>query len=256
MESDLNAVALLSLVGIGIFAGTINTIAGGGSLIALPALIFFGLSANVANATNRIGVFVQSGLATNEFRRAGVLELDTTLKLVPPTIIGAILGSLISVDIDEKLFRAVIGVMMLVMLGAVIIKPKRWLQGKGGDAPLAIGWKQIVGFFFVGFYGGFLQAGVGIFILVALVLLAGRDLVKANASKVMLIATFTLPALLIYIYNDLIHWPAGLALAVGSGIGGWVGTRLTVSWGPQFARWVLIVVVSLSSIKLLGLLPW
>lgn len=261
--------ALIALCGV--FAGAINTIAGGGSLIAIPVLIFAGLPANMANATNRVGVIVQSSVATVQFARADKLDSRATLRLLVPTSIGAIAGALLAVDIDEQLFRRVIGVAMLLMLMTILARPKRWLQGRERDPAEArgdssdddsgappsswrrwSGWRHL-GFLAVGFYGGFLQAGVGVFLLSALVVFAGMDLVRANAAKVLLVALFTVPALGIYLYYDLVAWAPGLALAAGSSVGAWLGARMTVDWGPKFVRWVLIAVIVTSSTRLLGL---
>lgn len=256
----------------GVFAGAINTIAGGGSLIAIPALIFAGLPANVANATNRVGVIFQSSVATAAFARADKLDTRATLTLLVPTSIGAIAGAMLAVDIDEQLFRRVIGAAMLLMLVTILLKPRRWLQGKDAtdqasdqagdraddqaDGPASSpAWRagRFLGFLAVGFYGGFLQAGVGVFLLAALVILAGMDLVRANAAKVLLVALFTVPALGIYLYYDLVAWAPGLSLAAGSSIGAWLGAKMTVSWGPTFVRWVLVAVIVTSASRLLGL---
>jgi len=159
---------------------------------------------------------------------------------------------LLAVDIDRDLLEKVIGVAMLVMLLTIMAKPKRWLQGRTSGAAIWIGWRYL-GFLAVGFYGGFLQAGVGVFLLAALVVFAGQDLVRANASKVLLVALFTVPALAIYIYSDLVAWRPGLALAGGSSVGAWLGARMTMSWGPRFVRWILVLVIATSSSRLLGL---
>ena len=244
----------------GVFAGTVNTIAGGGSIIGIPALIFAGLPAPMANATNRVGVIFQSFMAAFQFSRAGLLDRDQTLRVLAPTAAGAIVGALLSVDIDEALFEKVIAVAMLVMLVAMLLGPKRWLEGRAavdgdgdGDAPSSAHavWRY-VGFFAVGVYGGFLQAGVGIFLLAALVLFAGQDLVRGNATKSLLVGLFTLPPLGIYVYHDLVVWIPGLALAAGSTLGGWLGSKMTVSWGPRFVRWVLSAVIVVAASRLLG----
>lgn len=248
----MDGLALLGLVIAGIFAGTINTIAGGGSLIGIPVLIFFGLPANAANATNRIGVFVQSLVSMQQFRQAGHWEPRTAVALLIPCCLGAALGAFLSVDIDEQLFRQVIGVIMLLMLGVMMLRPKRWLEGRP-DQPTRLSAGRWLCFFGVGLYGGFIQAGVGVMLLMSLVLLLGRDLVRSNAIKALLVTAFTMPALLIYGAHDLLMWKPGLAMAVGSAIGGWLGTKFTVSWGPRFVRAVLGVVIVVASTRLLGL---
>lgn len=242
---------LVAIIVAGILAGAVNTVAGGGSLISVPALIFAGLPAPVANATNRLGVIVQSATASIQFARSGALDARQALHALIPTGMGAVMGAFLSVDIDEALFEKIIGAAMLLMLLALFIRPKRWLEGK----PSAARWRgwRFLGFLAIGVYGGFLQAGVGIFLLAALVVFGGQDLVRANASKVLLVALFTVPPLAIYLYYDLVAWLPGLGLAAGSTLGAWLGARITVSWGPRFVRWVLTVVICTASTRLLGL---
>jgi len=135
----------------------------------------------------------------------------------------------------------------------VLVKPKRFLEGRDGAAGAPVpGWAAQLIFLGVGLYGGFLQAGVGVFLLAALSLTRGLDLVRANAVKALLVAGFTVPPLAIFLAADLIAWAPGLVMAAGSAVGGWLGTKMTVSWGPGFVRWVLVVVVLVSSVKLLA----
>lgn len=241
----------------GLLAGIINTLAGGGSLVTLPVLILLGLPPGVANGTNRVGVILQSAVAARQFHREGVLQTRLGVGLLIPACLGAVLGALVSVELDDALFERIIGVMMLLMLGVVLLRPKRWLQGsaEGGEAPRDQKplWWQTLTLAAVGFYGGFLQAGVGIFLLASLVLAAGQDLVRANALKSLIVCGFTVLPLAIFVANDQVAWVPGLALASGSMLGGWAGSRMTISWGPGFVRWVLIAVVTISSARLLGL---
>lgn len=241
----------LALVAAGLLAGTVNTLAGGGSLVALPLLILLGLPPTVANGTNRVGVALQSLVATGRFHQEGVLDVRVTARLLPVTCAGAALGAWASVDLDEALFKRLIGVVMLVMLGVVLVRPKRWLEG---SAPLRVhpAVRALI-FLLVGAYGGFLQAGVGVFLLAGLVLTEGMDLVRGNAVKSGLVFGFTLVPLVIFAASGLVAWGPALVMAVGSMAGGWLGARLTVGWGPRFVRGVLVVVVAVSSGRLLGL---
>ncbi|MFT5685101.1 MAG: putative membrane protein YfcA [Myxococcota bacterium] len=239
---------LLLLMCAGCVAGIINTLAGGGSFLTVAALIFAGLPADVANGTNRLGVLLQTGISTDQFRRAGKLEAGTIWRLMPPTCAGALLGSWLSLDVDPELLSRIIGVAMLAMLPVLALRPKRWLEGQIGSGRPGIG--AMVGLFFVGIYGGFLQAGVGIFLLASLVLMAGQDLVRANASKALLVFVFTIPALAVFISRGAVDWGAGAAVASGAGVGGWLGTRLALRGGSGLVRVVLAVVLLLSGARL------
>ena len=241
---------LAALVAIGAAAGAINTVAGGGSLITIPALIFFGLPPAVANATTRVGVFLQSAVAAGQFARAGKLPLRRSWPSLLATCLGAALGAQLSVELDEVVFRRVIGIAMLAMLVLLTLQPKRWLK-EGLRERTVPAWVEWTAFVAIGAYGGFLQAGVGLFLLTGLVLLNGQDLIHANGIKSLMVAAFTIPALSIYLAHDLVAWGPGLAVALGSVIGAWFGTWLAVGYGPRLVRAVLVIVVLVSASRLL-----
>ncbi len=242
-----------AVIAAGFGAGFINTLAGSGSLITLPLLIFIGLPANVANGTNRVGVLLQSLTAVDSFRRQQVLDLRGGLMLSVPATAGAVIGAQIAVNLNEQMMRLTIGALMVAMLIVIMVRPKRWLEGRPEAIQQRPGWGQIVIFFFIGVYGGFIQAGVGIFLLAGLVLGVGYDLVRANAVKVLIVLCFTLFALVIFVLNGQVWWGIGLLLAIGNAAGGWVAAHMAVERGAAFIRWLLIAVVAVSAAKLLGL---
>lgn len=244
---DPGALAVMALIGV--VAGTINTIAGGGSLITLPALIFLGLPAGEANATNRVGVLLQSIAAVGSFARAGQVHVAPLAPRIASAGLGALVGAVIATRIDASTFRHVIGALMIPLLLIILVRPARWLR-PGPAAPLSA---QILGFGLIGAYGGFLQAGVGFFLLMGASLLAGEDLARGNVSKNLLVATFTVPALAFFVWSDLVAWAPALCLGLGSILGGVAGARLSMVFGPGFIRVVLAGVVLASSTRLLGL---
>jgi uncharacterized membrane protein YfcA len=139
------------------------------------------------------------------------------------------------------------------MFFVVLMKPRRWLKGKSGnETGIRTGLKILI-FFVIGIYGGFIQAGVGIFLLAGLVLCVGYDLVKANPVKLLIVLCFTVFALLIFIINGQVEWRTGLVLALGNMSGAWVASRLAVKRGAGFVRWFLLAVLLISGTILLGL---
>ena len=240
----------------GLGAGYINTLAGSGSLITLPLLIFFGLPPTVANGTNRVGVLLQTLTATVSFQKQGFLQWRQVLSLLVASMAGALVGSAIAVNLDQQTMRQTIGVMMLVMLVVLFIQPKRWLTIEAEVLEKRPSWVQLLLFFGIGIYGGFIQAGVGVFLLAALVLSIGYDLVHANAVKSLLVFGFTAVALIVFIVNDQINWGMGIALAIGNSIGGWVAAKTAVKQGAAFVRWLLIIVVFIASLNLFGVFSW
>lgn len=239
---------LVILAVVGVVAGTVNTIAGGGSFITLAAMLWMGMPPIVANATNRIGVAVQSAAATAQFKREGQLRTGGLALGAVAATTGALLGAWVSVELDQELFKRLIGFAMLGFIPVLLLRPKRWLEGT--EKP-ARPWLLAAVLFGLGVYGGLLQAGVGVFLLAALVLIGGDDLVRSNARKSLLVLVFTIPAIVLFVLEGAMHWPAAAVLALGSALGGWIGTKLTVSWGPNFVRGVLLVVVAVSGVRML-----
>ncbi len=242
----------LAIIAAGFVAGFINTLAGSGSLVTLPLLIFIGLPANVANGTNRVGILLQNVVGVSSFRQQRVLNLRHGLLLAVPAILGSLVGAQIAVNLDEQMMRRTIGALMVMMLVVILVRPKRWLEGRPEAIHERPGWKEWIIFFAIGVYGGFIQAGVGIFLLAGLVLAAGYDLVRANAVKVLIVLCFTIFALAVFMFNGQVQWGIGLILAIGNMLGAWVASRMAVKRGAVFVRWLLIVVVAVSAAMLLG----
>jgi uncharacterized membrane protein YfcA len=242
----------LAVVGAGFAAGFINTLAGSGSLITLPLLIFIGLPPTIANGTNRVGILLQNIVAVGSFRQQKMLEWKSGLTLAIPAVLGSLVGAQIAVDLDERTMERAIGVVMVAMLFVILFQPNRWLQGRQEKkAPV---WLEMLVFFAVGAYGGFIQAGVGVFVLAALVLVSGFDVVRGNAVKVLIILLFTISAIAVFLINGQVNWGVGLLLALGSSAGAWVGCRVAFKQGARFVRWILIAVVVVSALDLLGVL--
>jgi uncharacterized membrane protein YfcA len=244
------------LVTAGFVAGFVNTLAGSGSAVTLPALIFLGLPASFANGTNRVAIVLQGVSAVTSFRRDRVLDVRGALWLGMPAVLGSFIGAQVSLGLDEVLMRRVIGAVMLVMLVLVWLRPERWLHGTLQQMVGRPSWKHLLVFFVIGIYGGFIQVGVGIFMLVALVLGLGYDLVRANAVKVTVALGFTAVALAVFAANSRVVWREGIVLALGSATGAWVGARFAVERGVVWVRRLLLVIVVFSAAQLLGVLDW
>ena len=243
----------LAIIAVGIIAGFINTMAGSGSLLTLPLLMFLGLPANIANGTNRVAIFLQNIVAVSGFKKQKVFEYREGLWLVIPATAGSLIGALIAVNFNERILELFIGGLLVFMFFIILIKPDRWIKKNAGSIDGSPKFWRIVIFFLIGIYGGFIQAGVGFFLLAVLVLGVGADLIKANALKVFIILVYTGFALVIFFINGQVDIRVGLILAVGNMLGAWVGTRVAVSWGPKFVRIILLLAIFVSAVKLLGI---
>ena len=245
---------LIGLAGIGLITGFINTLAGGGSALSLPMLMFLGLPANVVNGTNRIAILLQSIVGVNTFRNKKVLQLKSDYHLSIPAIAGSLIGALVAVEINEQLLRKIIAGLMVIMLLMVVFNPDAWVKGQAGKTTTKPTIIQYVIFFLIGFYGGFIQMGVGFFLLAGLVLGCGFDLVKANAIKVLIVLLFTVFSIGIFFMHNQINLTAGLILAVGSMTGAWIGAHFTIKGGAKYVRYVLIVAMIIVILNLFGVL--
>lgn len=245
-----------AVIFVGFVAGFINTLAGGGSLLTLPLLIFLGLPANVANGTNRIVLLLQNIVGVSTFKKQKAFEFKEGYRLAIPAILGSVIGAQLAVGFNEDLMRKTIGGLLLFMFFIILYKPEKWIKGEIGKKIGKPTLLQIVIFFFIGIYGGFIQAGVGFFILAGLVLGAGADLVKANALKVFIVLAYTIFALAIFMINHQVNYEIGIVLAVGNMAGAFIAAKFAMNWGAKFVRYVLLVVVLIASAKLLGLFEY
>jgi len=242
----------LALILVGIIAGFINTLAGSGSLLTLPLLMFLGLPANIANGTNRVAIFLQNIVAVSSFKKKKVFEFSEGVWLIIPACLGSLIGSMIAVHFNEQIMELFIGGLLVFMFFIILFKPDRWLKEQAGTIDGSPKFWRIVIFFFIGIYGGFIQAGVGFFLLAGLIFGVGTDLVKANALKVLIVLVYTGVALLVFFINKQVDLKIGLILAVGNMIGAWLGSNVAVSWGPRFVRYILLLAISVSAFKLFG----
>lgn len=246
----MNPLHLLLLFGVGLVAGTLNVLAGGGSLLTLPVLLFLGLPAPMANGTNRIALLAQNVVAVGGFRRGGVLPLRLALLCVPSAMAGSAVGARIALEISDAAFRGILGVVMILVCIVMLLDPARRLNFDPREMTRGRGAILVVSFFGIGIYGGIIQAGVGFLMMTAL-LLQGLDLVRINAVKVFVVLCYTFTALAVFLWHGQVDWRLGLALAAGNALGGWLGTRLTITKGHAWLRRVVLVVVVLFAIRLL-----
>ena len=239
-----------ALIGAGILCGFINTLAGSGSLISLPLLMFMGLPANVANGTNRIAILLQSLVGVTSFKKHKVFTYQEGIWLALPAVIGSLVGAALAVNLNDELMTQLIAGLLIFMFFIILFKPDAWIKGQAGLIRSKPSWWQIIIFFAIGVYGGFIQAGVGFFLLAGLVLGAGYDLIKANAIKLLIVLLYTPFALGVFIFNGQAEWKSGLILAVGNMIGAVIASKFAVSWGPKAVRYVLLLIVFGAAIKL------
>lgn len=249
---QLNPVFAISLIVVGAVAGVINTLAGGGSNLTLPALMLMGLPADVANATNRLGVLMQSVTAAKDFDRYGQLARHDLLGILKPTLLGSFLGAVMAAFAPSEWLKPALLFAMMAMAFVILIRPNVVAPPLGtkalsmNEAPSAR-WTL----FLAGVYGGFVQAGVGFILIAALAGSLRYDLVKTNAIKMVCTAALTVAALAVFIWQDLVAWMPGLILAVGTVIGAKIGVRIAIKASVKGLKWFLFVMTVCASIAAL-----
>ncbi|MFQ5679000.1 MAG: sulfite exporter TauE/SafE family protein [Gemmatimonadota bacterium] len=243
--------AYLILFGVGGIAGTLNVIAGGGSFLTLPLMIFLGLPPTVANGTNRVAILVQNVGAVWSFHRHRVMKWNLLGVAALPALAGATLGAWGAVTIGDRAFQRTLAGLMVAAAVWTLWDPLRrysatdGFSGTGRLRSVALA----IGFFCVGLYGGFVQAGVG-FLIIAVVTLGGLDLVGGNALKVLVVLTYTPLTLLFFGLSGKVDWGMGAALASGNLLGALIGVRLIVLKGHAWVKRVVTAAVIAFAIKL------
>lgn len=245
MEGPLSYLLLFS---VGLFAGTINILAGGGSFLTLPMLIFFGLPPIIANATNRVAVLLQNAVGVWGFHRHGVLDWRSVAWAAGPATLGSVIGAWAALRVGDQAFQRILAFLMIAVTLWSLWNP---LKGRtaGESRRLRAGWLA-AGFFVVGIYGGFVQAGVG-FLILAATTLAGLDLVRGNAVKVLSVFVFTAMSLTIFAWQGKVDWTLGLALGSGNTVGGFLGVRFAILKGHDWLRRFVTACVVIFALKLL-----
>ncbi len=240
---------LILLTLLGVFAGFLNITAGGGSLLTLPFLIFLGLPATVANGTNRIAILIQNIFATARFHQFKVIPKGTTLIAVAPSLVGSIIGAHLALDIDELLFKRILAVIMILVLSIMLFRSDKNVTYPALSLSTSKKCFMAVAFFGIGIYGGFIQAGIGFLLIMALTTV-GYDLVRTNALKVLVVLIFTPTVLFIFIVNGQVDFVKGLVLAAGNAMGAWIATRVVVEKGHRFIRWIVMLTLVGFAVKL------
>lgn len=244
-----------ALVGVGALAGALNVLAGGGSFLSLPLLVFLGLPPTVANGTNRIAILLQNAAAAWRFQHHGLVDRSWILAAGAPAAVGAVLGTWLAIEIGDEAFRRILAGLMVIAVLWTLWDP---VGGPPSGATVAQeGAARRVGlaaaFFAVGVYGGFVQAGIG-FLLAAVALWAGLDLVRGNALKVVVVLALTPISLALFAWSGKVDWAAGAPLAVGNLLGALVGVRVSVLKGHAWIkRFVTVTIIGFAI--LLWLMP-
>lgn len=240
-----------ALIGAGVVGGVINVMAGGGSVITVPMMVFLGVPGPIANGTNRIAILAQNLTAAATFWSAGKHNIALSLRLSACALPGAILGAWLGSGLSGEWFRWLLaGVMVLVLI---------LMHGNGPSTqrvsnPVISQNRRRWGYLLMvaaGFWGGFIQIGMGFILMPILHRIMGYDLVTTNVQKVFITATYTAVALIIYSVNSDVLWLLGATLAIGNAAGGFIGAKLTLQGGETLIRRVMTIAIIIMVVRLL-----
>lgn len=244
------SIEYLLLIPIGFIAGFLNTIAGGGTLLTLPTLLFLGLPAPIANGTNRIAILIQTFTAVRGFKSKGVSTYPFSLYLGISAFFGSLLGAKLAINITGELFNKILAIIMVMVLATILLNPKKNYTELPERTTGKYLYISIFIFFFLGIYGGFINAGIGFLMLVILPYFNQLSLLKSNVTKVFVVAVYTIGAVLVFAYENKINYPLAFILTIGNASGAWFGSRWSVKKDDKVIKLFLLITISSLAVKL------
>ena len=245
VEYELSILMICLMLVTGLISGFINTLAGGGSMLTLPALMMLGMPADVANATNRVGVLMQSVTGAKGFSDQGKLDKSAIFPVLLPTVVGALAGSMLASFLPVWVLKPVLLGSMITMALVMVIRPQAVIPIDGAE-PYKLADRPVagLGLFLAGVYGGFVQAGVGFILIAALAGGLRYDLIRTNALKTLCTAVFSGVALAVFAMRGQVWWIPGLVLAVGSIAGAMASVRFAIKVSQNTLKWLVLVMVT------------
>ena len=230
--------------------GFVNTLAGGGSSILYPILIFLGMPIHTAIGTSRVGFLAQGVFSVAGFKSKGVFLFPFNLYVALAAMTGGILGAWISLQIPGKDLTKILAFIMIMIAILILIQSKLKKQHTHHRITGKWLWISFIVYFLIGIYGGFIQAGMGFMIILAGSLVNRFNLTEANSIKALIVLVLTIPTLYMFAVKGFVNWEAGIAIAIGTATGSWLTSRWSVHANEQYLRFFIASIVVLLAIKL------
>ena len=234
----------------GVVAGVINVMAGGGSSITLPLLILLGLDAGVANGTNRVAILVQNISAVLTFSHEKKTRLRASLALALWTIPGAITGALIATRINDQVFEKILATLLILIVVSMLFPKKR----NQADQDVRQSYWMGPSLLAIGFYGGFIQVGVGFLLMAVFVHLMKLDLLTTTVHKITIVLIYMIPTLILYAFMGKVDWGLGLVLATGNAIGAYIAAKMAIQRGEKVIKVVMMIAVVIMALRIAGII--
>jgi uncharacterized membrane protein YfcA len=240
----------LILIAAGMLVGFINTLAGGGSTILYPILIFMGMPIHTAIGTSRVGFLAQGIFSVAGFKSKGVFLFPFNVYVAISAMLGGLLGAWLSLLTSAKSLTQILAFIMILIAILITVQSKIKKQYQTHHIKGKWLWISFIVYFLIGIYGGFIQAGMGFMIILAGLLVNHFKLTEANSIKALIVLVMTIPTLYMFAAKGFVNWQAGFAIAIGTAIGSWLTSRWSVHVNETYLRRFLAVVVVLLAIKL------
>ena len=232
--TDLGSITILVFVGC--LAGFLNTIAGGGSMLSLPTLLFLEIPSSIANGTNRIAIIAQALPAAIVYFRKGFGDIAQSFVLSILLLPGSILGAYLGTQIDDKTFDRIVATILTITALSMFFAKTDRENDCGNKTANSIKRRSLVYplVLLLGFYGGFIHIGIGFLIIFILHKIGGLSLIATNTHKILIVVPYSVISLLIFWGEVSVLWHAGVSLALGTMFGGWVGAQVTIKDGGKY----------------------
>ncbi len=243
---------IITILG-GFLAGCINTLSGNGSIITLGIMTeLLGMNPQLANGTNRIGLLSQGIFSLVAFKKNHDLKVGDKGIFIMIGILAALCGAWTSVYIDPTIFKIVYKILMILMLMIIIIKPEKYFVNSQNPIQLPT-YLYVILFAILGFYGGFIQLGMGVFFVFIMSFLLHYNIIDSNIIKIIMVSSYTLLIIFIFQWNQMIDWKVGIILASGQSMGGFLMAYYSSRMKnlEKFVYYLFLIVVSLTVAKLL-----
>ena len=245
----MHEVAIWGILGIASFgAGMLNALAGGGTFLTLPALLFVGLPPVSANTTSTAAILPGYASAAFGFRNTLIqISRKRLVTLIAATIVGSLIGANLLLETSNEVFRTLAPFLILFASGLFLLGPKlrQWVDKRGSSN--AVG---LVGMGVLSSYGGYFNGGLGIALISVLSLSGSKDLNEANGLKSLLSVVITAVSVSVYAQSGSIEWPTALGMMLFCAAGGYSGARLALNLPTNLLRHFIVVLGLLMSAAL------
>ncbi|MEZ7875102.1 MAG: sulfite exporter TauE/SafE family protein [Bacteroidales bacterium] len=251
----LSAGMISLLIGVGIFVGFVNTLAGMATALSYALFMAMGMPINVANGTTRVGVLAQFAVSSVMFKKSGYLDTKLATKVGIPVAIGSLAGAQAAAVLNPSVMEIAMGIMLPIMAIMLLYSQHRRSKADASSTASsstsstaaaksqAFSAAKFIAFIFIGAYGGFTHAGVGILIIFGSFYLLGLDILRANGIKQFAVVIYTPIALTIFIIHGQVNWPVALIYSIGNVTGAILASRYAVKWGAKAVNYIIAIAV-------------